>query len=142
VTGTCGAGGSIKPGAEAPGSKCKRIGSSPRSGRQRCRPLRGLERYWLQLSWGLRPRLYAFVRFADFGFTPLTSVIPYLCSNETALCSKEPAMQVRVKHVDWNLRSRWQNKAWGASPRIKMQEIGSSPRSGRQRCRPLRGLGA
>ena len=62
------AGGSIKPGAQAPGSVIKRThpareagGSANMSG---CRPLRGLIIYFSYWSWGLRPRLYAYARFA------------------------------------------------------------------------------
>ena len=39
-----------------------------------------------------------------------------------------------------NLRSRWQNRAWGASPRLAECTHDLSPRSGRQRCRPFHGL--
>src|SRR6185295_1251846 len=37
---------------------------SPRSGRQRCRPFHGLRFGFVWLTWGLRPRLYAFTCFA------------------------------------------------------------------------------
>ena len=42
--------------------------ASPQSGRQplRYRALRGLQKFVLILTWGLRPRLYAFARFAGF----------------------------------------------------------------------------
>src|SRR5689334_19460634 len=58
------AGEGIKPGAQAPGTKHKEKGASPRSGRQRCRPFHGLGARFIWLTWGLRPRLYAFARFA------------------------------------------------------------------------------
>ena len=41
--------GSIKPGAQAPGSNAKNVGRA----------------FLFYRSWGLRPRLYAAVRFAD-----------------------------------------------------------------------------
>jgi len=41
----------------------------------------------------------------------------------------------------WNSpRSGRKHKAWGASPRINIEKLILSPRGGRQRCRPLRGL--
>ncbi len=65
------AGGSIKPGAQAPGIENKRNGGSPRSGRQSHvikrtdARYRGLKNFIsCILSWGLRPRLYASTRFA------------------------------------------------------------------------------
>ncbi len=46
-----------------------------------CRPLRGLESFLDCLSWGLRPRLYAFARFAgsnlkELCFRPLRGLQP------------------------------------------------------------------
>jgi len=48
--------GRIKPGAQAPGSSAKKYGPSPRSGRQRCRPLRGLGRPFFMFYLGLAPQ--------------------------------------------------------------------------------------
>jgi hypothetical protein len=61
----------------------------------------------------------------------LKHVVPGTCEagNAKACCAR-------------NLRSRWQNKAWGARPRKRGTTKGVSPRSGRQRCRPFHGLGA
>ena len=42
------------------------LAPSPRSGRQRCRPFHGLDARFVGLTWGLRPRFYAVVRFADY----------------------------------------------------------------------------
>ena len=47
--------------------------------------------------------------------------------------------QTNLEHLFLSLRSRRKHKAWGASPRIFMQQV-SSPRSGRQRWRPFHGL--
>jgi hypothetical protein len=64
--GTCGAGGRIKPGAQAPGSP-RRIKYEPaeRATADALSPAPRAELFTLIFSWGLRPRLYSFVRFAD-----------------------------------------------------------------------------
>ena len=60
------AGDSIKPGAQAPGQQLINA-PSPRSGRQRFRPLARARIEFFTFTWGLRPRLYAVARFAGLG---------------------------------------------------------------------------
>jgi hypothetical protein len=74
-------------------------------------PVSRAQPWFKSLSWGLRPRLYAVARFAGFGFTPPESIRQRASGSH---------LQGSLVSWDWtpNLRSRWQNKAWGASPRI------------------------
>jgi len=60
---------SLKPGAQAPGieentNRAREAGGS-------CRPFHGLKSFVGWGSWGLRPRLYAVVRFADSQLQPV-----------------------------------------------------------------------
>jgi hypothetical protein len=73
------------------------------SGRQRCRPLRGLNRRFYAFTWGLRPRLYSAARFAGSitGFMRL----PGACAPGFILPPASRA-QSRVYAFTWGLRPR------------------------------------
>ena len=74
-------------------------------------PVSRAQPWFKSLSWGLRPRLYSVARFAGFGFTPPEFIRQRASGSH---------LQGSFVLWDWtpNLRSRWQHKAWGASPRI------------------------
>jgi hypothetical protein len=98
-------------------------------------PVSRAQPWFKSLSWGLRPRLYAVARFAGFGFTPPES-IRQRASGSRLRNSSVSGLRVHASGIHPsagfgftpagfaclvgtpNPRSRWQNKAWGASPRI------------------------
>ena len=68
--------GSIKPGAQAPGSNAKNVGRAREAGGSAFARFAGSKRLFIYRSWGLRPRLYAAVRFADSASKRLTAPKP------------------------------------------------------------------
>jgi hypothetical protein len=106
------AGGRIKPGAQAPGNLNKKA-NEPAERAAALSPAPRAQTFRIDFSWGLRPRLYSAVRFADYkeAFGPTVAVLTCGGLCEVVTWSFRPSSRRSLRSLrGYNLRSRTSEK--------------------------------